>query len=208
MVSCGRQEARPDLFFKAAGGPGFRFAVFKDPSPNAFALPNGRVFIRTGLPARLENEYGLHRWVLHRPSRLLPYPYEVHTLVHHETFGGDTSYHVRRPEDRDLILFPWWQAPLLLGIHAPFAVGLQGASGLPVFGGVMAALAAYYGLYEYLHWCMHNPAQRRIERTPIFRALDAHHRLHHRRWRSNFNVVLPIGDLMFGTWQRRSLAPR
>ncbi len=41
---------------KAAGGPGFRFAVFKDPSLNAFAMPNGRVFIHTGLLARLENE--------------------------------------------------------------------------------------------------------------------------------------------------------
>jgi predicted Zn-dependent protease len=41
---------------KAAGGPGFRFAVFKDPNLNAFAMPNGRVFINTGLLARLENE--------------------------------------------------------------------------------------------------------------------------------------------------------
>jgi len=41
---------------KAAGGPGFRFAVFKDPSLNAFTLPNGRVFVHTGLLARLENE--------------------------------------------------------------------------------------------------------------------------------------------------------
>ncbi len=41
---------------KAAGGPGFRFAVFKEPNLNAFAMPNGRVFIHTGLLARLENE--------------------------------------------------------------------------------------------------------------------------------------------------------
>ncbi len=41
---------------KAAGGPGFRFAVFRDPSLNAFAMPNGRVFVHTGLLARLDNE--------------------------------------------------------------------------------------------------------------------------------------------------------
>ena len=33
-----------------------RFTVFRDPSLNAFAMPNGRVYIHTGLLARLENE--------------------------------------------------------------------------------------------------------------------------------------------------------
>lgn len=145
-------------------------------------------------------EYVFHRWGMHRPSRLLAYPYEMHTLVHHEVFCGEDRYTVRRPEDRDLILFHWWQAPVLLAAHAPAAWGLQVASGLPVFWGAMAALAVYYGLYEYLHWCMHNPAGRWIERTRVFRALDARHRLHHRRWRVNFNVLLPIGDLVFGTF--------
>jgi len=50
---------------KAAGGPGFRFAVFKDPNLNAFAMPNGRVFIHTGLLARLENEAQLATILAH-----------------------------------------------------------------------------------------------------------------------------------------------
>jgi predicted Zn-dependent protease len=41
---------------KGAGGPAFRFAVFRDPTLNAFAMPNGRVYVHTGLLARLENE--------------------------------------------------------------------------------------------------------------------------------------------------------
>ena len=41
---------------KQAGGPGFRFTVFRDPSINAFAMPNGRVYVHTGLLARVENE--------------------------------------------------------------------------------------------------------------------------------------------------------
>jgi hypothetical protein len=63
------------------------------------------------------------------------------------------------------------------------------AGGWPVFWPCLAALTLYYGLYEYLHWCMHKPTGRRIERTRIFRYLDANHRLHHARWRFNFNVV-------------------
>lgn len=41
---------------KEAGGPGIRVTVFRDPTLNAFAMPNGRVYIHTGLLARAENE--------------------------------------------------------------------------------------------------------------------------------------------------------
>ena len=37
-------------------GVGLRFTVFRDPSLNAFAMPNGRVYVHTGLLARIENE--------------------------------------------------------------------------------------------------------------------------------------------------------
>src|SRR3990172_658882 len=37
-------------------GVGLRFTVFRDPSLNAFAMPNGRVYVHTGLLARFENE--------------------------------------------------------------------------------------------------------------------------------------------------------
>ncbi len=41
---------------QAAGAPPVRVAVFRDPALNAFAMPNGRVYVHTGLVARLENE--------------------------------------------------------------------------------------------------------------------------------------------------------
>jgi beta-barrel assembly-enhancing protease len=41
---------------KAAGGPVLRFRVVRDPTLNAFALPNGRIYLHTGLLSRLENE--------------------------------------------------------------------------------------------------------------------------------------------------------
>jgi predicted Zn-dependent protease len=39
-----------------AGGPGFKFGVIRDPTLNAFALPNGHVYVHTGLLSRLDNE--------------------------------------------------------------------------------------------------------------------------------------------------------
>lgn len=41
---------------RAAGGPGLRFGVVQDPTLNAFAMPNGRIYVHTGLLSRVENE--------------------------------------------------------------------------------------------------------------------------------------------------------
>jgi beta-barrel assembly-enhancing protease len=41
---------------RAAGGPGFKFGVIRDPTLNAFALPTGAIYVHTGLLSRLDNE--------------------------------------------------------------------------------------------------------------------------------------------------------
>ncbi len=41
---------------RAAGAPVLRFVVLRDPTLNAFAMPNGWIFVHTGLLASLENE--------------------------------------------------------------------------------------------------------------------------------------------------------
>ncbi|MBI3630578.1 MAG: tetratricopeptide repeat protein [Candidatus Rokubacteria bacterium] len=41
---------------KTAGGPGFEFHVLRDPTLNAFAMPNGKIYVHTGLLSRLDNE--------------------------------------------------------------------------------------------------------------------------------------------------------
>ncbi|HSF06167.1 MAG TPA: tetratricopeptide repeat protein [Methylomirabilota bacterium] len=41
---------------RAAGGPGIKVGVIRDPTLNAFAMPNGRIYVHTGLLSRLENE--------------------------------------------------------------------------------------------------------------------------------------------------------
>ena len=50
-----------------------------------------------------------------------------------------------------------------------------------------------------MHWCMHLPKKRQVERSGIFFRLNGHHLLHHRYMRRNFNVVLPLADLSLGT---------
>lgn len=145
-------------------------------------------------------EYTLHRWVMHGPRGVLLHLGDGHVRVHHGIFDGEHRYHVERAEDRArILLFTRWQATLWLGAHAPLAWALQWVTGWPLLWSGMSTLAVYYSIYEYLHWCMHDPTGRWIERTCFFHWLDANHRLHHRLWRTNFNIFLPIGDLIFGT---------
>jgi predicted Zn-dependent protease len=55
---------------RAAGGPGFKFGVLRDPALNAFAMPNGRLYVHTGLLARLDNEAQLATIVGHEMTHV------------------------------------------------------------------------------------------------------------------------------------------
>jgi len=55
---------------REAGGPGFKFGVMRDPTLNAFAMPNGRIYIHTGLLARLDNEAQLAMIVGHEMTHV------------------------------------------------------------------------------------------------------------------------------------------
>src|SRR5207245_10639230 len=55
---------------RAAGGPGFKFGVLRDPTLNAFALPNGHIYVHTGLLSRLVNESQLAMIVGHEMTHV------------------------------------------------------------------------------------------------------------------------------------------
>ena len=155
-------------------------------------------------------EWTLHRYLMHRAT-FFRYPYRTHALTHHRLFRADASYSLSREEDAHEVPFAFWNAPLLIGLHAPLLWLLGRASGWPVLVPGLLAMSSYYALYESLHWCMHVPKGRRIERTAVFRWLSAHHRAHHRRHDTNLNVVFPLADLLFGTlrpWMRPAVPAR
>src|SRR5881409_2425513 len=53
-----------------SGGPGFGFGVMRDPTLNAFAMPNGRIYLHTGLLSRLDNEAQLAMIVGHEMTHV------------------------------------------------------------------------------------------------------------------------------------------
>lgn len=151
-------------------------------------------------------EWVYHRYWLHRPW-LPPQMFTAHTLVHHQLCKHDDTFHVTEPEQEEALTFQWWAGPVLVAINllpwlaAAFALDRAGLA-LPVvpflvtFG---AVVFAYYLAYEGFHYLMHKPGIPWIERSAPFRFLEHHHRLHHVHMGTNFNVVLPLADLWFGT---------
>ena len=142
-------------------------------------------------------EWILHRFVMHQ--RIWSYPFNSHALVHHGIFRSGPTYFLSHEEDLKKVRFAWWNAPLILGLHAPVLLWIQHLLGVTFFFGGMAALGLYYFLYEYLHFCMHVPKERWFEKTAWFSWIDSHHHMHHKRHFNNLNVVLPLADLVFGT---------
>jgi len=142
-------------------------------------------------------EWFLHRFLMHQP--FWSYPFRSHALIHHGIFRSGATYFLPDGENHKNIRFAWWNAPLIIGLHAPLVFWVQHLLQVNIFLGGMAALGVYYFLYEYLHFCMHVPKARRFEKSAWFAWLDAHHHQHHQRHYNNLNVVLPLADFLFGT---------
>ncbi len=149
-------------------------------------------------------EWTLHRFFMHKNWKFFSYPFKAHAIVHHTCFKADETYHVQNEKDKEIVPMAWWNAPLLWSIHIPLFLFVQYIFSVPVFWGMMAAMIFYYFAYEYMHWCMHIPKNRHVEHSPIYYRLNGHHLLHHRYMHKNFNVVLPLADLILGTLLLRS----
>ncbi|HEY1081565.1 MAG TPA: fatty acid hydroxylase [Prosthecobacter sp.] len=150
-------------------------------------------------------EWLLHKYVMHRPFPGFKYPFKSHAGVHHRVFRADQTYHLKRETDRKTIPMAWWNGPALVIIGSlPFAICAWLFGAWSIIPGAVIAIAAYYAVYETIHWCMHLPKARRLEISWLFRRLNGHHLLHHRYMHKNFNVVLPLADLCLGTLLIRS----
>jgi hypothetical protein len=150
-------------------------------------------------------EWVLHRFLMHRPIGPITYPFKAHALVHHRIFKSDHTYHLIDEKDKYTIPMAWWNGPALVTIASlPFVLASLLGANWGMLCGAALATSCYYAAYEYMHWCMHLPRKRHVERSGIFFRLNGHHLLHHRYMNKNFNVVLPLADLCLGTLLLRS----
>jgi predicted Zn-dependent protease len=108
---------------RAAGGPGFKFGVMSDPTLNAFAMPNGRIYFHTGLLARLDNEA------------------QLATIVGHEMTHVTHRHSVRYARDAQNKQILYTLAAIGLSIGIAAAAGARARSGDPIGGAVISQTA-------------------------------------------------------------------
>lgn len=151
-------------------------------------------------------EWAFHRYWLHRPW--LPEScFTSHTLIHHQLCKHDDTFHIHDEEQEESLTFKWWGGPLLIVINiVPWALiswGLAAAGvSFPYLAFIIAfavTMSLYYAGYEGLHHLMHKPAIPFIVRSPYFRFIERHHRIHHIHMDRNLNVLLPLADFFLGT---------
>lgn len=117
-------------------------------------------------------EWTLHRYVMHRPILGFRYPFNAHAIVHHRIFKADQTYHLidKTTQNKKTIPMAWWNGPLLIFVASlPSLVvwiflptwGMR----FWMYGTNFVVIACYYGTYERVHWCMHLPKARRLERS-------------------------------------------
>lgn len=111
---------------RAAGGPGFKFAVLRDPTLNAFALPNGHIYVHTGLLSRLDNESQLAMIIGHEMTHVT----HRHALsIEQASIGVAALARSRAPKDDDIgaaVIGPTANAILGLGLPLTTIAAING----------------------------------------------------------------------------------
>ena len=158
-------------------------------------------------------EWTVHRFPMHRP--LMPrIMYRNHAQIHHGAFADD-SMAITDPRELSLIMMPWYTIVMLLCAASPVAI-IAAVIGRPAVAGIfyLAALS-YFVFYETVHALYHVPPETlarfgiRADGRGLFARMRAHHARHHaprRMAHVNFNVTIPLADVVLGTRERRTPA--
>ena len=155
-------------------------------------------------------EYYAHRWLGHRKTKYGKLFYSRHTGDHH-SFFLEHSMNYETIRDWRVVLFPVYLIfAFLFGLIFPVGYLLSEAISMNTAYLFAAAGISGYLFYEVMHFSYHIPrghwAEKVFSLIPGWVALRHLHVLHHKRDKmgvANFNITLPIFDLVFGTlfWQ-------
>lgn len=150
-------------------------------------------------------EWHTHRDLLHKRFGPLGVLYDRHTPLHHRVFvAGEMA--MRDTSEFRLVLLPAYGIAALLVVTAPPAALLWWLGQHNFAALYLLVTTAYTVLYEWLHLSYHLPDAALVGPLRVLRALRRHHEAHHdprlmQQW--NFNVTVPLWDLVRGTIARR-----
>lgn len=156
-------------------------------------------------------EWRAHKYVLHRRSPLLGTLYVRHELNHHVVFTYDRMA-MRSGRELWLILMPAYAIVLVFVMLIPLVYGLVWLFGWNVALLFLTTSMVFFLTYEWLHMAYHLPEGSWLGSRRWVARLRELHRRHHdprlmKRW--NFNVTVPVFDLIKGTlWSPEREAAR
>lgn len=153
-------------------------------------------------------EWYFHKYWMHQP-RPPREAFHGHTVVHHGIYKGDESFFLDKEAHPQHILLKPYALPAIVLVHLPLVWAIEYYLIPHTFWGAMIATLIYFVVYEYMHWNMHVPQGKFVERFRWFQFLRSHHKLHHRFHMKNFCVLFPLADWAMGTLETEaSMAKR
>jgi hypothetical protein len=186
------------LAIPAVGGIAIAaFALSRIEDLRAWQLALVPVFLAVGNAL----EWHAHRGLLHRRTWPLGELYVRHTPQHHGVYVAGDMF-IRDWRELKLVLLPAWGVLAIIAASSPVALGLAVLGQRNLAALWVASAVAYVLSYEWLHLAYHLPAEGAVGRLRVTRWLRRHHQRHHapqlmQRW--NFNVTVPLWDLLRGT---------
>jgi hypothetical protein len=151
-------------------------------------------------------EWFTHRYFMHQRRFPLTVLYDRHTPEHHRAYRYETMAIVE-PKELRLVLIPAAGVLGMVVFSVPAALALAALLSANVGWLFLATVAVYVVGYEVSHLAYHLPESSVVYRLPLFSALRRHHARHHLprlMQTKNFNVTIPLGDLLFGTLATRA----
>jgi len=157
-------------------------------------------------------EHQVHSRLMHGKPKFFPFRtmparqkiFSQHAVVHHRQYLK--AFHdapVPHGADRGIRL------NLREGLVESLPVSLLLAFfSLPAALMFPVVVCLHHLMWNQIHMEMHKPEGRFFAKWPFYKVLARHHYLHHRHPDKNFNVALPVGDLLFGTLARANAADK
>ena len=161
------------------------------------------IFVANGI------EYFLHRYPMHHKMRGFEFLFE-HVIIHHN-FYSESYLKCKDPRDYFAVFLPL-KYLIFISIEI-LIIGLL----VTLIGGrdhglfFIATAYIYYFFYELFHYSAHSDTNENLKRMLGIDRLSKLHLLHHDTslmQKYNFNISLPIFDILLGTLYRGSSSPR
>ena len=153
-------------------------------------------------------EYAFHRWPMHSVVKPLKKMYKIHSGKHHRYF---THEYMNIECDEDMReVFATATTVILFISFIVLPVSILSALFISTNVGLLffATSMMYYGIYEFIHFATHLSLDHWVLKIPFMKSAKSHHQLHHNTKvmrHCNFNIGLPIMDLLFGTYRKETL---